>query len=488
MRSRLAAPLLFASLLAPATAAARVRCRTQDVRLERAAYLAYAGESDRPASVGFVDSDVYPIRVHYRSDADADRAADVVVPSAELAWEAQVDGMGWPTPPADGGLGGDDRFDLYLTNEDTEGGAWTWGPLRDVTPSDDWYSVASFVALDDRWITDADMSEFVVHEFNHALQFTLDGQEQTLFVWESIAEAMEELVLPDSDLYFLDIPDFQALPFASLLFDGYSQEVEAYNSYSYYEYGGSIVGLYLEHAYGQSDGTTLLQLWLDLAQGSASAEPDYVDALGGIGGATDPTYEDVYLGLAEWRMFVADDDDGAHFAEGARWGRGSKVATEGTLTLSMVDGTTVSPTDPPYDLGTSYWEIEVDDAVGGLLHLELDGEDTVEWGIVAAAWLDGAPARVVRARGDAGETASLDLDLTGATQVMVAVANFGGPDLDAEARHPREDFTLGFARDEAADTDSGDTDSVDSDDRNPFFEKLLSDTQRPISSHTNEGS
>ena len=437
-RSLLAAALL----LLPLTAEARPDCHTAEQR-NRVAF-ANAGESDRPTSVGYVDSALYPIRVHFRRAGDESRAVNVILPSAEKAWQIEVDQMGWPSPATDGSLGGDDRFDYYLTNEETYGGAWTWGPPTDVVSDDGWFSIAAFVALDDTQITNADMDDFIAHEFNHALQYTIDGIEATSFVWESTAEAMEELVIPDTDLYVLDIPYFQKLPFASLLFSGYNDEIIAYDRYSLYEYGGSISGLYLEEAYGQRDGTTLLQLWLNLAQGSRTQETDYVDALGMV--AENTPYEDIYLGLAEWRMFVHTDDDGAHFEEGAAWGKASMVATEGSLALSSISGSSVSPEDAPYDLGTSYWAIDVDDAEGGSLKLRVEGEPGLQWGIVAAAWQEAGPATVLRQRAAADTPVEATLDLTGATRVMVGVANLGEPDLNAEGKHDRATFTLSFER------------------------------------------
>ncbi len=452
----LIAPALLASALAfePGT---RPPCHTAMLR-ETGFRMGVVGEAMRPDAAGYVDSELYPIRVHYRDEDDADRAADLVLPAAELAWQVQVEEMGWPAPPSDAGVGGSDALDFYLTNEDTYGGAWTWGPRADVVEDDGYYSIASFVALDDnaRDLSDDIMPTFVVHEFNHVLQYGIDGVEATLFPWESTAEAMEELVLPDSNLYWNDVPSFQLLPFASLLFDGYSREIVEYDSYSYYEYGGAIAGLYLEQVYGGYDGTTLLQLWLDLAQGENAAEPDFVDALGMIGGEAAPTAGDVYLGLAEWRMFGGGDDDGAHFAEGASWGPRGKVATEGELSLATLVGSSVSPVDAPYDLGTSYWEIAVDGDTSAPLRLSVVGEGEVAWGIVAAVWLDGAPARVLRARGEDGAPVEAELDLRGATKIMVGVANLGVADLNAEGAHERLSFTLSFAAGEAA-PDSGDT-------------------------------
>ena len=453
-------PAFFAVLVIQ-PALARGPCGTLSLREERKHS---ADASGRPDSVGYVDSVIYPIRVHYRREEDADRAATVVLPAAELAWQVEVDQMGWLEPTVDAEIGGDtDRFDYYLTNEETAGGGWTWGPYRDVYADDDYYSIAAFVALDDRYITDRDMPDFVVHEFNHALQYRIDGVEATSFVWESTAQAMEELVLPDSNLYAIDIADFNDLPFASLLFDGYSDEITAYNDYSLYEYGGNIAGLYLEQAYGNNDGTTLLQLWLDLAQGGDRTSPDYIDALALAGGNAAPTYEDVYLGLAEWRMFVADDDDGAHYLEAADWPRAARVAREPDLALSGAEaGVSVTPVDAPYDLGTSYFDVTLDADLTLPLHVAVDGDDASQWGVVAAAWQDGAAARVVKTRAEAGAPLEVDLDLTGATQVRIGVANLGAPNLAAGGRHPRRDFTLTLTRtSDVSGEDSGDTSAED---------------------------
>src|SRR5690349_17632834 len=67
------------------------------------------------------------VRLHYTlTGADAVDAADVApangVPDAVDAaedglarmWAGFVDGDGWPAPAADGGVGGDDRHDVYV--------------------------------------------------------------------------------------------------------------------------------------------------------------------------------------------------------------------------------------------------------------------------------------------------------------------------------------------------------------------------------------
>ena len=77
-------------------------CHTPAMRQVQAAEGARFADY-RPTSSGWVDSDVYPVRVHYKSLDHADRARDVVLPAVEYSWLVQIDQMGWPSPPLDGG-------------------------------------------------------------------------------------------------------------------------------------------------------------------------------------------------------------------------------------------------------------------------------------------------------------------------------------------------------------------------------------------------
>lgn len=449
---RPAGVVALALLLLPAAAEARPRCHLGQKLLLRD--VAMGSGSLRPDAVGWVDSDRYPLRVHYRRAEDATKAAEVVLPAAELAWQVQVEEMGWPAPPADDGDGGDDRYDLYLTNEDTQGGAWTWGTGPDTTQDDGFYSLASFIALDDRYISDADLPDFVIHEFNHAVQYTVDGWETPLFVWEMTANAMEELVLPDSDLYMVDIPDFQELPFASLLHDGYSDAVMEYDDWSYYEYGGSVFGLYLEERWGQRDGAVLLRLWEGLAQGSRAPEPDFVDAMDGLV-AERPSAAELYLDFAEWRLFAGTWDDGAHFEEGADWGNDARPAREPELAGAALDGLSVQPVDAPYDLGVTYFPVALDGLTAERFTARVEGDPDARWGVVAVVWPAEGAATVTRAMGAEGDPVEVDLDLAGARRVVVGVVNGGPETLDAEDDVPRRDFTLSFT---ATPTDPSDDD------------------------------
>ncbi len=462
-RLLLALPLL----LAPADALARVRCLTPQFLASRGADSPSMASPNpyRPEAVGYVDSAIYPLRIHYRREVDADRAGGVVLNAAETSWEVEIDTWGWPEPPVDEGLGGDDRYDIYLTNEDTFGGAYTWGTGQDVTADDGWYSLSSFIALDDQWIGDADMLDFVAHEFNHALQYTIDGWESTLFVWEMVATAVEDVVVDETNLYALDIPDFQELPFASLLFDGYTDEVIEYNDYSYYEYGGVLFGLFLEQRYGTNDSTTLLSLWEGMAAGERAAEPDFLDSLDALPQAGGADLQDLYLEFALWRLFAASWDDENHFEEGAEWIEPCKVELEGVVDLTDL-GSPLHPVDAPYDLGVSYFALSSGGDLNGTVTATVEGDGEGIFGVVGAVWQEEGSAVTASVRGaDSSPPSPLVLDLNGGTRAVIGVANLGTSGMDAETLPPRRDFSLSLAwKGESGDDDTPDDDATADDD------------------------
>ena len=85
-----------------------VRCRTPEMRMRRWEESTQGppppdASMTRPEEAGYVDSATYPIRIHYRKSADAERAETVVLPIAEDVWTAEIEEMGWPTPPTDYG-------------------------------------------------------------------------------------------------------------------------------------------------------------------------------------------------------------------------------------------------------------------------------------------------------------------------------------------------------------------------------------------------
>jgi hypothetical protein len=420
-------------------ALARPVCHTPTM-LGASAFAGTIYEAYRPAAVGFVDSAIYPLRVHYRREEDAGRAASLVLPALELSWAVLIDEMGWPAPPPDGLSGGSDALDVYLTNEGTGGGAYVWGGGPDVIAGDDWYTVPSHMAIDET-LSDDDMLYYAAHELNHVSQYAMDAREVSTFIWESTAEAVAVMV-DDGKPYIAwgGMPSFQVYPFLSLVFDAYQPEVIAYDSYSYYEYGGIIFTMFVEERYGSNDGTTLLALWDALAQPSASVEPDFLDALASI--EPSGSLAALYTEFAVWRMFAGELDDGAHFEDGALWGASEQVGVEATLALADVDGFVDSPEDPPYDLGTSYYVLDLGAGTDETLLVDVVGKAGAHWGIAWAVWAADGSARTGTVFGDPGAPIQAEIPLAGGVRAQWGVVNAGPPDMSAVARQPRRGFEL----------------------------------------------
>ncbi|MCB9683848.1 MAG: hypothetical protein H6738_02165 [Alphaproteobacteria bacterium] len=400
----------------------------------------------RPAEVGYVDSATYPIRVHYRRTQDAARAQNVVLPAAETSWAVEVDQMGWPRPPEDGAAGGDARYDLYLTNEGTYGGAYTWGLSPDTDPNDNYNSRTTYIALDDRWISDADMLVFVSHEFNHALQYTIDASEMPLVMWEGTAETIADMVDEPRNGYLYEIPYFQLMPFESLLFDSYVPQIENIVPFSYYEYGAIVFGMFIEERYGTNDGTTLLRMWELAAQNGPAPEPDWLDALDQLDPSV-PSHEALYTEFSVWRMFGGDQDDGAHYEEASLW-RGAIPPVEADLLLGDVDGLQVAPRPEfqPFELGASYWRIDLTGGTTDELHLEVNGDPATQWGLAWAVWpVGGGPAWTGFTVPVPGAPATAVVPLAGGQMAMFGVVNAGRVGLEAEvptSQVGRHDFTV----------------------------------------------
>jgi hypothetical protein len=294
----------------------------------------------------------------------------------------------------------------------------------------------------DEDLPDEQMLSWAAHELTHALQYTVDAWEFSDFVWESTAETYEDLVDDDSHLYvhFGTIPDFQAHPFLSLVFDGSRPQVQKVDPWSWYEYGGVVFGMFVEERYGNADGRTLLAVWEGLAQGDASSQPDFLDGLESLD--DDTSLAQLYTEFALWRMFTGVLDDGAHFDEAHLWGDDARVGVEGAWLLEEVDGLVVSPVERPYDLGTTYYVVSLDGDDEGELHLEMTGGEGARWGLVWAVWYDEGPALTSTLTGGGGETLRATVPLEEGQRVQIGVVNAGPEGMRATFDVPRRSFQL----------------------------------------------
>ena len=322
----------------------------------------------RPDFVGYVDSDVVPARCHYMAERYADNC-DTVLQSVADSWAAQVDVLGFaePMPDEDGIL------DIYISDDETEGGAWTYGPYEDEDDGDDRMGCHAYIVLDPT-ISEADLPSFVSHEFNHVLQYATDFVEPTLPIWEATASAAEAWTYPDDltvEPYY--IIDFQKTPWLGILGDSYMLW-DDYDIWSYYEYGAALWILHLDALWGDGAGSAGPALWWAATETNWNNEPDVLDAYDEVTGG----WRDALLDLSVERTRLGTDyvPDWASFM-----GSRGKISTEVTL----------SPEDLPYELtpevgpfptGIIYARVS-DLTAGQTIRATIADEGENDWGMVA---------------------------------------------------------------------------------------------------------
>ena len=309
--------------------------------------MAERGDAGRPVSLGSVVSDVYPIRVHWTADGYEDQAA-AALEAAELAWQVQVEELGFRAPVLPDDIDGPE-LDIYMADLDPWEG-WAWAPDQfDSTPGDGFMSAPAYVGID-RDLPDEWLASYVAHEFNHVLQYATDMAEESLNVWEATAVAAQWWTLGDEGLWDVDVPDFQAAPWAPVFHgDGYEPGYDL----GYYEYGAGLWVLALDDAFGDGEGSFGPALWDALAQEGWEDEPDVVDAVTELAGG--------------------DIGDAMHAIALARW-----AADVRPIVAATVDELPafVEPDDDPLVLGQAFVRVTADISAADLEVAVVSEHDT----------------------------------------------------------------------------------------------------------------
>ena len=436
---------LLASIVGAPTAARARACAT--VRLLEASrrgelVAPFASSQARPPSVGHIDSERFPIRVHWPDESAASRA-ETLLASVEDAWQRQVEGQGYPAPLPDDGEGGDARFDVYLG---LAAPAAALTLAHDDVDDDDGRHASYAHMVVEASLDDQELRPVVEHELAHAVQFGIDLSESLMF-FEASAVAQEYFL--DRSVGFStrswasDFEDFQAWPSAAPFTNG----IDLYfivGGDSLYEYGAALFLLYLEHEHGDGDGTLLRQLWEGSVQPDATEEnePDWLDALAHD---LDIDVTDVVLDFATWRALVSSwavEGDGLPGAEALA---GTALLGTRRLLASALDGAPllIGETEQPQQLGCFTFETTALASLG--MPLEVSVESAAVGGAdepprsLGMAWLVGAPdeRRVSRGiHGGRGQKLTLGLTLQRGETGLVAVCDLDEADAD-ELPEPR---------------------------------------------------
>ncbi len=147
--------------------------------------------------------DTTHFRIHYTLegfDATTDHFAEMVGQAFEQAYETEIEVLGWPAPPADFGRGGDDRYDVYLGDLQSEG---DYGPLGYAVPEQsvgdnpltsiiETNAAPSYIVLENDFSETDERSlsmvfTVIAHEFHHAIQFGYDRHDSHGWYYEASA-------------------------------------------------------------------------------------------------------------------------------------------------------------------------------------------------------------------------------------------------------------------------------------------------------------
>ncbi len=382
--------------------------------------------SAEPAWDGYVDSTVYPIRVHYTNSAGLSKAQEALG-YAESSWQIQVEEMGFTGSTTEDATGNRipglwifldpnatyDHAEPIGDNPDT---SWTDCTMRVVVAS---LSPVSYFEM------------VVYHEMNHALEMTADCGEAG-FAFENTTVAVTTLIWPDDRVfgeYFL--PAFQTYPHHGLdcTFRGDANR-------GYYHYGASLFQLFCEDHYGNYDGTLLSAIWEAAKQDGTVTVAGYSvnmdvpnnphlmtaveTALAG------PTFDEAFVEFARWRYFVGLRDDGEHFTDGSLWA-GGEVALESEWTLADLPLTTEVPENLPNEYGSVYVTLDldaIDDEHG--VRFAVQADPNLTWNVDVLLLHPNGTADVQTLTLEADNSGEVILeDLVGYDQALFIVSNLG---------------------------------------------------------------
>lgn len=159
--------------------------------------------------------DTEHFRIHYTREGVNAASTEFVEQTAaalEHSWNVEIEQLGWAAPPPDKGLGGDDRYDVYLLDveadylgyvEATEASYVADNPL---TTEVETRAYATFMIIDNDYSADEaagyysaidTMRTTVAHEFHHAIQHGYDGDEPASWLMEATSNWVQDEVYDD---------------------------------------------------------------------------------------------------------------------------------------------------------------------------------------------------------------------------------------------------------------------------------------------------
>ena len=262
------------------------------------------------------------------ADADGNGVPDYVdlaMTLADSAWHVQVEVLGYQEPPEDGGFGGGDEIDIFLTDV---GRSRRYGLTYPLSGGD---RGPSYLEIDNDFenpvFGTADgvcpgysgsrghdaLRVTLAHEFFHAVQFGYYQGYDGAWWQEASATWMEDVLHPGVNDYLQYVCIFLESPKRAL--DGGDPRIDLH------AYGSSIFAFFLDQRYGRE---TIRFTWEEHARRRAVSLANFDRALRdfhGEAGESGPEagLDRAFSDFAVWSWFVGDRHRDEFFTEGDRY-------------------------------------------------------------------------------------------------------------------------------------------------------------------------
>ncbi|MDP3831046.1 MAG: hypothetical protein Q8Q47_07230, partial [Ignavibacteriaceae bacterium] len=295
--------------------------------------------------------------VHYDNVA-IENYAQRTLNHIEYAYQIMCGEYGWRVPPEDFNNGGDNRYDIYLVDEDNDIIFGYNGITVPEIPGNWQYEWApSFIVMVNN-LQESNLKMVTAHELNHACQiaYTYRDAESTTWFYENTAVYIAEEVYDYMYLYFLGYFTNSVNPL-----DNPELAINSVIMYNKYQYAGFLWPKFLNEWVNNTD--IVRAIWAQMGETPGYFTLDDIDLVLTANGRS---IEEAYSNYAIWRYFTggvrADD---FHF----------KYAS--VLPTSKIDGTFNSyPVNGDLGMygpgGTRFIELKGDKDV---LDISMDGAD-----------------------------------------------------------------------------------------------------------------
>ena len=265
-----------------------------------------SGTGDLPADRPVLANQIGTIHfiIHWESPTTQTYAQNAAA-YAEYAYQQQCDSMNWRVPPPDDNRGGDNRYDIYLVDENYPDISGSRGiTFYELTGNWTYEWAPSFILIINN-LSDDELKMVVAHEFNHASQLAYTYQDLGNDTWfyENTAVWMAEMTYNYAYRYYerylgadpLQYPEFGIIKFESI--------------YGFYIYAGFLWPKFL--AEWRDDNDIIRKIWQRM--GNIPGENILNDINIILMSQYSSNLNEAVRYYAEWRYFTGDRDDGFHF-------------------------------------------------------------------------------------------------------------------------------------------------------------------------------